>query len=126
MTRPAWLVLSPRYGADVRNPSPEDLERAIAELFLEALPGIGESDYAEHGAASLRYGFDGGPMYVIEVDRRGNASFEEWADVDRERELAPPRAARLTADQALRLWALLAAGDVDEVRGLISSGGTPS
>ena len=45
---------------------------------------------------------------------------------DRERELAPPRAARLTADQALRLWALLAAGDVDEVRRLSSSIGIPS
>jgi hypothetical protein len=121
MTRPSWLILSPRYGADVRNPSPEDLERAVAELFLESLPGIGESDYAERGAAALRYGFEGGPMYVVDVDRAGNARLEEWADADRERELAPPRARRVTADQAQRLWVLLAAGDVDEVRRLLGS-----
>jgi hypothetical protein len=126
MTRASWLILSPRYGGDVRNPSREDLERAIAELFEEQLPGVGASDYAERGAAALRYGFEGGPMYVVEVDRRGNARLEEWADADRERESAAPRARHVTADQALRLWALLAAGDVDEIRRLISSIDTPS
>jgi hypothetical protein len=118
MSRTAWLILSRRYGGDLRDPSAEDLDRAVDELFLENLPGMRESDYAEHGAAALRYGFDDGPMYVVEIDRVGNARFEQWQDPDFERELAAPLATRLASPaEALRLWSLLAAGDVDGVRG---------
>jgi hypothetical protein len=117
MTRPGWLILSRRYGGEERDPSGETLADALRELFVEDLPGMTDTDYAEHGAASLRYGFDDGPMFAVEVDRRGRARFEEWADQDYERELSAPRTARVRSlDEALQLWTLLATGDVDALR----------
>ena len=113
-----WLILTRRYGADVRDPSDTDLAAAVDELFVENLPGMTEGDYAEHGA-SLRYGFDDGPMYVIAVGRSGTVVFEEWADQDYEEELVPPRTAQgCSQTDALHRWTLLARGDVDGLRAL--------
>jgi hypothetical protein len=76
-----------------------------------------EGDYAEHCAASLRFGFDDGPMFVIAVDRLGTVAFEEWADQDYERELVPPRQRNeVPEEQALRLWNWLADGEIDRLR----------
>ena len=117
MTDSSWLILTGRYGGDKRDPSREDLADAIWELFVEDLPEMAEGDYAEHGAASLRYGFDEGPMFVVEIARNGRVRFEEWADQDYEKELAPPRMVQsMSQGDALRLWSLLASGDVDAVR----------
>jgi hypothetical protein len=33
-----WLILTSRYGADTRNPTPAQLAAAIAELYHETLP----------------------------------------------------------------------------------------
>jgi len=116
MTQP-WVILARRYGDGIRNPSVAILAEAVAELYHEELPGMTQGDYAEHGAASLRYGYDDGPMYVIEVSRLGEVTLEEWADQDHEQELAPPRRLRKVPEhQALRLWSWLADGQIDRVR----------
>lgn len=112
-----WVILSPRYGGDVRDPTADDLARAIRELYVEDLPGMMEGDYEEHGAASLRYGFDEGPMYLLDVTRGGTVTFEEWADQDYDVPIAPPRVLTSVPSQAaLKLWTLLAAGDIEQVR----------
>ena len=122
--RPGWVILTRRYGGDRRDPSTEELAAAIRELFVEDLPGITEADYVEHGDASLRYGFDEGPMYVVAIDRLGNATFEEWADQNYETELAPARTLHLTSqDDAVQLWTLLTTGNVDAIRRLRWDGG---
>jgi hypothetical protein len=116
MTQP-WVILTRRTGQDVRSPTPAQLAEAIAELYHETLPWMTEEGYAEHGAAFLRLGWDDGPMYVLEVNRLRDATFEEWADQDYEHELAPPRTMRKVAEQAaLRLWTWLAEAQVDRVR----------
>ena len=56
-----WVILTRRYGGDVRNPTAEELALAIEELYVEDLQGMTEADYEEHGAAFLRNGFDDGP-----------------------------------------------------------------
>ena len=105
------------YGGDTRNPTVAQLADAVAELYHETLPGMTEGDYAEHGAASLRYGYDEGPMYLLEVNRRRDVRLEEWFDQDFEQELAPPRTLHdVSEDQALRLLSLLAEGLIDRVR----------
>jgi hypothetical protein len=110
MSQP-WVILTRRYGGDTRNPTVAQLTEAVAELYHEALPGMTEGDYAEHGAGSLRYGYDDGPMYVVEVNRLGEVTLEEWGDQDYEQVLAPPRRRReVSEDQALRLWTWLAEG----------------
>jgi hypothetical protein len=112
-----WVILTRRYGDDIRSPSAAQLAEAVAELYQEALPGMTEGDYAEHGAASLRYGYDDGPMYVLEVSRLGDVRLEEWADQDFEQELAPPRTMHeVPEEQALQLWSWLAEGQTNRVR----------
>jgi hypothetical protein len=115
MTQPL-IVLLHRYGEETRSPTLAQLAQAVAELYHEALPGMRAGDYAEHGAASLRYGYDGGPMYVLEITRLQEVIFEEWADQDYERELVPPRKMRVVPEEmALQLWTWLTEGAVDRV-----------
>jgi len=117
MTRLGWLILTRRYGGDERDPSVDLLATAVRELFVEDLPGMTEADYAEHGAASLRCGFDEGPMFVLELDRLRTARFEEWADQGFEHELVPARTGALKSqDEALHLFGLLASGDLEALR----------
>jgi hypothetical protein len=111
-----WVILTRRYGGDTRSPTAAQLAEAIAELYRETLPGMTQADYAEHGAGSLRYGYDDGPMYVLEVDRLRTVRFEQWADQDYDQELAPPREMRLVSeDRAFRLWVWLADGQIDQL-----------
>jgi hypothetical protein len=116
MSQP-WVILTRRYGSDTRSPTVAQLAEAVAELYHETLPGMTEGDYAEHGAATLRYGYDDGPMYVLEVSRLREVTLEEWADQGYEQELAPPRRMReVSDDQALLLWSWVAEGQIDRVR----------
>jgi hypothetical protein len=112
-----WVILTSRYGHDVRDPSEQQLAEAVAELYHETLPGMTEGDYAEHGAAFLRFGYDEGPMFVLEVSRLREVSLEEWSDQDYEQELAPPRTMHQVSEElALQLWRWLAQGDIDRIR----------
>lgn len=112
-----WVILTRRYGGDTRSPTVAQLAEAVAELYHETLPGMTDVDYAEHGAASLRYGYDDGPMYVLEINRLREARLEEWADQDFEQELAPPRTMHgVPEDQSLQLWSWLAEGKIEQVR----------
>jgi hypothetical protein len=116
MSQP-WVILTRRYGGDTRNPTVSQLAEAIAELYHETLPGMTEGDYAEHGAALLRCGYDNGPMYVLEVNRLREVTLQEWVDQDYEQALAPVRTMRgVPEDQALRLWGWLAYAQIDRVR----------
>jgi hypothetical protein len=112
-----WVILSCRYGADIRQPSGEDLASALADVFHENLPSMTEGDYAAHPCASIRYGFDAGPMHVLEVRRGGRVQFSQWADQDYETELEPEMAIDgVGENEALRLWKLLAGGQIDAVK----------
>jgi hypothetical protein len=116
MSRPS-VILTRRYGSDTRSPTAAHLAEAIAELYHETLPGMTEGDYAEHGAACLRYGYDDGPMYTLEISRLREAHFEEWADQDYEQELCPPRTMHdVSGEHALRIWSWLAEGQIDHLR----------
>ena len=112
-----WTILLRRYGEETRDPTAAQLADAVADVYHEKLPGMTEGDYAEHGAASLRHGYDDGPMYVLEVSRLREVTREEWADQDYEQALAPVRTMREVPEgQALRLWSWLATGQIDRVR----------
>ena len=115
--RAPWCYLLRRYGEETRMPTPDEISAAVKELYEENLPGMSEGDYEEHGASSLRYGFDEGPMYVLEITRHGTARLEEWADQDYETELCPMREVRaLPREKAVLLWERLAAGEIELVR----------
>ncbi len=115
MNKP-WVILVRRYGGDIRDPSPEQLALAIHEIYVEDLPGMTEADYEEHGAATLRHGFDEGPVYDLCVSRGGTITLEEWADQDYETPLHPERQMRsVPPEMALNLWRLLAEGSLETV-----------
>ncbi len=116
MSRPVtshgWLILTKRYGADVRAPTAVELAEAVREVFDPTI------DDEEHGAAFLRYGHDDGPMYVVELTCGRIARYVEWADQDDVEPLAPAREAEDVGDaEALQLWTLLSRGDVAALRG---------
>ncbi len=107
-----WLVLVTRYGAAIPDPSRDRLSDALAELLDPAV----HDD--EHGDAWLRCALENGQEVVVTITRHGAARLEQWADREEDRPLAPPRTATVRdAQEALELWALLAAGDLDGVRG---------
>jgi hypothetical protein len=114
-----WIVLTNRFGEDIENPSSAQLSEAVAELYHEAKPGTSEASNQEHGSAWVRYGFDDGPMFVLDLSRRRSMRLEEWADQDFDQELAPPRTlldvAEPVAIQALE-WLVM--GDFDQLRSL--------
>lgn len=112
-----WCHLLHRYGENTAMPTRDDLRAVVRELYEENLPGMTEADHEEHGTASLRYGYDEGPMYVLEISRHGNARWEEWADPDYEVELCPVKEAKLLPqEKALLLWEQLSEGKIELVR----------
>lgn len=112
-----WCYLLRRYGDETGMPTRDEISAAAKELYEENLPGITECDYEEHSASSLRYVYNKGPMYVLEITRHGSARWEQWADQDYETELCRIREVKaLLRDKAVFLWNHLAAGEIEEVR----------
>jgi len=98
-------------------PTHDEILAAVKELYEENIPGMTESDYEEHGAGSLRYGYDEGPMYVLEITRHGTARLKKWADQDYETELYTMREVKvLPQEKAVLLWETLAAGEIEAIR----------
>ncbi|WP_317202945.1 hypothetical protein [Janthinobacterium sp.] len=104
----AWVVLTKVDGRDVPSPSPAQLAAALAEVYAGAAGGA---------AAVLRFGYDDGLMYEVEVGGGGEVTFGEWSDRDCEIALASPK--RMTAlgqAEALQLWTWLAQRQVAKIR----------
>jgi hypothetical protein len=56
-------------------------------------------------------------MYVLNVYRSGTVYFSQWADPDYESELEPElERINVSEREALRLWELLSAGKMDEIK----------
>lgn len=111
-----WAILTKRYGADIRQPSEADLGAAMDELLIENTPGMTEQSYAEHPNAWLRYGFDGGPVFVVEVSRRQSATFLKYADQDDADPLSQSTLAGVAPKKLLELWKWLAVGEIDRIK----------
>ena len=102
----------------MRGPTPEQLRLALAEVYHENDSSMTDRDYAEHPNAWLCYGFDDGPVYVLNVYRSGSVYFAQWADPDYERELESESVRiKVSEYEARQLWELLAAGRIDEIKG---------
>jgi hypothetical protein len=112
-----WVILSSRYGGDTREPTVDQLRRALTDVYNESEPSMTEGDYAEHPNASLSYGFDDGPMYVLNVYRSRTVYFSQWTDPDYGSELAPEAEKTNVSESEVReLWELLAAGQIDRIK----------
>ena len=99
----AWVVLTRADGRDTSAPSESDLAEALAAVF-SGKPGAD----GEPASATLRFGYDDGLMYVLEVSGDGEIGFEEWSDRDCEIALASPRRMTAGKSEAFQLWCWLA------------------
>jgi len=107
-----WFILTKRFGADVRDPSVEDLQAAVGEVVNPAHAGD-----IEHANTFVRYGYDEGPMYVLTYDADRCVTFEQWADQDFANELAPiGYLSDVPPTEAVRLMQALRDGAVDRVK----------
>jgi hypothetical protein len=109
----AWVVLTRPDGRDVTAPSEAQMAAALAEVYSgkTAAPDGGP------GSAVLRFGYDDGLMYEVEVSSGGDVRFAEWSDRDCEIALAGPRTMTALAQaDALQLWRLLAQRQVAKIR----------
>jgi hypothetical protein len=111
-----WLILNTRYGNEIFNPTEGDITAALKEVYFENHPSLTEHDYAEHPNAFLRLGYDDGPMYALDVYRKGAVLFGQWADADYEREIEPEKWLEgVTFEKALSFWLMLAQNRPDSV-----------
>lgn len=109
----AWVKLTRPDGRDVAAPTEEQLAAALAEIYSGAV----HSPDGGPGSAVLRFGYDDGLMYEVEVASGGEIRFEEWSDSDCEIALASPRRmSALGLDDALQLWKWLALRQVAKIR----------
>lgn len=109
----AWVVLTGPDGRNVSAPTEAQLAAALAEVYR----GAGRAGDAGPASAVLRFGYDDGLMYELEVASGGRVQFEEWSDRDCEIALASPRRMTALAEaDALQLWKLLARRQVARIR----------
>lgn len=105
----SWCILTTRMGADIRSPSDEELQTILKEVL--------SATDQEHPNSWLRFGYDTGPMFLLDVYIDGTILFGQWLDTDYDKEFAPEgRLERVSFDDALRLWRALQRGDLDTIR----------
>ncbi|MBJ7309283.1 hypothetical protein ACFOLJ_30680 [Rugamonas sp. CCM 8940] len=110
----AWVVLTRVDGRAVTSPSEAQLSAALAEVYGGAAP----ANDGGPASAVLRFGYDDGLMYEIEVAGGGEIRFGEWSDRDCEIALAAPRRMlALGQPEAMQLWLWLAQRQVAKIRG---------
>ena len=108
----AWVVLTGADGRDVAAPSEAQMAAALAEVYSGKV-AAGDAP----GSAVLRFGYDDGLMYELEVSSGGAVRFAEWSDRDCEIALASPRLMHALAQaDALQLWRLMAQRQVAKIR----------
>lgn len=109
----AWLVLTRPDRRDLAAPSEAQLAAALADVYN----GKVVNPEGGPGSAVLRFGYDDGLMYEMEVAADGAVRFAEWSDRDCEIALASPRTMTVSGQaDALQLWRLMAQRQVAKIR----------
>ncbi len=115
--------LCTRFGGGGRNPSQDEMQAALRELFIEDNPHCTEADYADHPEGSLSYGHDNPgsenymwTVYTLAVYRNGSAIYTKYRDQDDDEPEFEYRLSGVTLAEAADLWALLAEGKMDAVQ----------
>lgn len=108
----AWLILTGPDGRDIAAPTEAQLTAALAEVY----DGRTRAPDGSPGSAVLKFGYDDGLMYLLEVGMGGAVRYEEWSDRDCEIALADPRRMSADREDALQLWKWLAQRQVARIR----------
>jgi hypothetical protein len=110
--------LTTRFGTTIEAPDKADLHRVLKELFNEKIPGLTAADYAEHPSSWLTYSFESGPMYMLDVYRKGRVVFATYADKEDAEPAEEYELSRLAPEEIEQLWVWLCAGDITRVRSM--------
>src|SRR5687768_11525048 len=108
--------LNLRFGGGRRDPSEAEMRAAIREVFHEDQPTSSEGDYAEHPNSWLSYGVQNGDkwtVHTLDLYRKGRLVFSKYDDQDDAEPVFERTKANLTEQNALRLWRLLASGEIE-------------
>lgn len=89
---------------------------AAHELWHENIPDMTQGDYEEHGVAFLRYGFDEGPLFVIEGNRMRRLILSKYADPDFEELVSEVHTSEVAEAELLQLWKWLQSGNIEAVQ----------
>jgi len=109
----AWVELTRPDGHNVAAPT----EAQLAAVLSEVYSGKVLAPDGGPGTAVLRFGYDDGLMYEVEVAAGGAICFAEWSDRDCEIALANPRKmAGAAQEEAFQLWKWLALRQVAKIR----------
>jgi hypothetical protein len=108
----AWLELTKPDGRNVPAPTEAQMAAALSEIY----EGDGAGADGVIPSAILRFGYDDGLMYQMEVGHGGAIRFEEWSDRDCEIALASPRQMSAGKEDALQLWQWMAQRQVAKIR----------
>ena len=106
-----WTILTTRNGEDIAQPSSEQLEDAVDELFEG-----NEAADVEHRNALVRYGTDNGPMFVVEAYSNGLLIMSKYADADFGEPSHEVRLHNVLPDMVLEAWSWLSRGEFDKIR----------
>jgi len=101
----SWLILTTRYREDVRDPTPDQVAGAIAEL------GTRRED-TKHPNAWLRLGLSDGRVLMLDAYTSGTVYFQMFADPDDADPVTNRMARALAMDGIEKLFKMLAEGDV--------------
>jgi len=91
-----WVNLTTRLGETVRNPKPEQLREALAELF--------SSFDKEHPDSWIECGSQNGPLYSLSFVSSGRGRYTKYSDVDMTDELEVKDLNASSPEEALELW----------------------
>jgi hypothetical protein len=108
----AWVELTGPDGHNVQAPTEAQLAAALSEIY----EGAGAGADGAMPTAVLRFGYDDGLMYQLEVGHGGAIRFEEWSDRDCEIALASPRLMSAGKEDALQLWKWMTQRQVAKIR----------
>lgn len=119
MNGESWIILTTRFGEDHINPDITDLKKAMEELLTLEDLGLSEQEKTEFNHIGLRFGYEEGPMYMLEVFCDQKVIFSQWADPDHQRELSPKRIIPvLPEEKILSLLRMLALGQVENLKSI--------
>jgi len=109
----AWCVLTGRYGHTTLSPTDARLIQAANDLYGASLADVSEQDSQ---VACLRFGWDEGPVFVIEATSAKKVALEKYADSYCERIVSKVLLPNVTEQELVELWQALAMGNIDWVK----------
>lgn len=113
------ITLYFRFGEAVKNPTQQDMEKALAEVFGSLPSCVSQSDAQEHPNCWMEIGYDsevGWTTITHDVYANGMVYFSKYADQDDSEPEYEYKKNRLSAAEILNQWILLTQNQCDLIR----------